>query len=62
MRIAEEFDELPVKLDFDYFPEIRRDMKNVVVVGASSRSDVARDLGSELNRRGIRGNSVSDMR
>lgn len=54
MSIAEFFDNLPVEIEFDYFPEIRDDMKNVVIVGVSSRSDVARDIGAELYRRQIR--------
>lgn len=54
MSIADFFDPLPAKIEFDYFPEIREGMRNVVVVGGSSRSDVSRDLTAELDRRGVR--------
>jgi hypothetical protein len=54
MSIASFFDPLPVTIEFDYFPEIREGMKNVVVVGASSRSDISRDLNAELHQRNIR--------
>ena len=54
MSIAHFFDPLPVEIEFDYFPEIREGMRNVVIVGASSRSDVSREMNAELERRGIR--------
>lgn len=54
VRIFEFFDDLPVKLEFDYFPEIRHDMRNVIIVGLSSRSDVSRELAEELYSFGVR--------
>jgi|CXWL01.1.fsa_nt_gi hypothetical protein len=54
MEIAEYFDHLPVEIEFDYFPEIRSDMRNVVIVGLSSRSDVSRELGQDLYNLGLR--------
>lgn len=60
MNIVEYFEKLPAKIEFDYFPEIKPGMKNVVVLGASERSDISRDLGAELAKRGIKvyGNGV----
>lgn len=54
MSIADFFDPLPAKIEFDYFPAIREGMRNVVVVGGSSRSDISRDLTAELAGRGLR--------
>lgn len=54
MKIFQLFNALPVEIEFDYFPEIRADMKNVIIVGASSRSDVSRELGQELYELGVR--------
>lgn len=54
VQIFRYFDDLPVELEFDYFPEIRPEMKNVVIVGLSSRSDVSRELGQMLYDLGIR--------
>jgi hypothetical protein len=54
MSIVGHFDLLPVELEFDYFDEIRDEMKNVVLLGASSRSAVSRELTKELYNRGIR--------
>jgi hypothetical protein len=52
--IIQHFHNLPVDVEFDYFPEIRHGMKNVVLLGASSRSDVSREVATELYSRGIR--------
>ena len=54
MNIYEAFDRLPVRIKFDYFAQITREMRNIVIIGASSRSDVSRDLGQELSARNIR--------
>jgi hypothetical protein len=54
IRAFEALEKLPARIEFDYFPEIKAEMKNVIIVGCSSRSSVSNDLGRELNRRNIR--------
>jgi hypothetical protein len=54
MAVMKYFHDLPVDVEFDYFSEITNDMKNVVLMGASSRSDVCREIAADLYDRGIR--------
>lgn len=54
VRVIETFKNLPVDVEFDYFPEIRADMKNILIIGCSSRSSVSNELGRELKKRNIR--------
>ena len=53
-KIAEYFHTLPVDVEFDYFPEITGKMRNVVLLGASSRSDISREVARDLYDRNIR--------
>ena len=52
--VHQTFEHLPAEVEFDYFPEIGTDMKNILIIGCSSRSSVSNELGRELKRRHIR--------
>lgn len=54
MQLARHFDALPVHFNFSFFSEISASMKNIVLIGVSSRSAVSREIGLELYARGIR--------
>ena len=52
--LAQHFDDRPVRFEFDYFSEIRPSMKNVVLLGLSSRSPGSKEISKDLYARGIR--------
>jgi len=54
MNIIKYFHDLPVDVEFGYFSEIGMKMQNVVLLGASSRSDVSREVASVLYKNNIR--------